>query len=267
MDPLTERQIAALANGEARLYNGRVIPIIRGGSDLEPEGDPPAEPVAEAPEEPVADEPADDPAPEPDLPPAAQIDWNSPEVQAQLDQRVQYGVQQALQAQQPAPEPQPAFDWSTYDPYDPDSVREGFRDLIREEIGPMRQVAETMQEREVRAQADTTMDSLGVSEDDRAVVMQFATGAAVAAQNAGQDIGLEQAIRHGASILQERDKRITEAAGQAAVEQYKADLAAKATGGTREPSAPSTAGLGVEPAAGNLVDAAKAFAERQRLAG
>lgn len=93
---LTSAQQRALEDGLATIHNGRVIPIIRGGSGAEPE---PAEPT-----EPAAVDHAPEPAPEPA--PAApewspsQDDWAA----------LQDELAHLRAAQTAAPQPQPGLD-------------------------------------------------------------------------------------------------------------------------------------------------------------
>lgn len=95
---VTDRQLAALENGEAKLYRGRVIPIIRGGSDFEGEApNEPAEPAGEPAGEAASEPPAEAAAP-------SGFSLDDPAVQDAIDRR----VAEALAIQRYTSQPEPA---------------------------------------------------------------------------------------------------------------------------------------------------------------
>jgi hypothetical protein len=150
---VTDRQLAALLNGEAAIYKGRVIPIMRGGSDFEPEGGDALEPtgtddtpVVEA--ETPADTPTEAAAPDYASDPRF-LDAVRAEAAAIVNQRLP-------QPQQQAP-PGEDVNWAERlnplsDEFDPASFYEARDQYL---IGQVRDMLAPVLEREQQARVDS----------------------------------------------------------------------------------------------------------------
>lgn len=181
------------------------------------------------------------------------------------EERVAGAVRDAMMGfladQQPAEQP-PGFDWDGLDPFGENfgtQLQQALAETVQQALAPIMPTIEQAGHREVFEAATGEMGRLQVPDDDRDYVLNVAAGVEAAAASAGQGVTVPAAIGQAWEQIRARDERI----GQAAVERYKADLAAKAGA----PSELSTAGSGltVEPAAASLTEAARRFAERRNL--
>lgn len=229
-------------------------------SDMDAQNDDPGtEPDASD----VADVTTDDIG-EPSVEPAAAplIDWTSPEVAQPISNIVRQAIEDIIgQQSQAEPPAEPGFDWNELNPLDDNygsTLAEGLKQIIASEIAPLMQFVEQTQQKSALDEANTELTALSVPDDDREF---FLRNAIALEQTSDKPLRAQDAIRQATQQIRDRDQRV----GRAAVEQYKQSLISKAN----EPTEPRSggAGVGVEPAANSLIEAARRFSERQSLAG
>jgi hypothetical protein len=263
MRSFTDLEQDALDRGLAMIHHGRVVPVMKGGSDddlgdTDTGDDTPADAAP-------ADADQGDVQSEPPAPAAAAIDWNDPDIARQIDERASHQARQTFDqivAEAQANQPRQGFDFAGIDPFADDfgnQLAEGLRSIVNDAVAPLMPVVESTQQREAQEWTDQQLQRLNVPSDDRDAVLYLAGGLHSAAEAAGQRVDGAQILQYAVEQLKTRDERVA----AAAIAKHQADTTARAGAG-REPAAAGGA-VNVEAAAGSLVEAARRFSERKQL--